>query len=186
MTRFPTRPLARLMAVGLLSLAALAAPAGASASCALPPPGADPWASADAVFVGTVTSVANFERWATVEVEEVWKGPDQPAVVVVRGGPEGNTATSVDRTYAVGMKYVFGVLVSDGNLHDNSCSSTAPADAVDLDALRPADARAPIGGTIKPNEDAIDLGAFAGPVAVVGVVGGLLVLTVMLARRRDA
>ena len=108
----------RLVAAALLTLAGLAAPAGASASCAIPPGGADDlWKSADAVFVGTVTAIANNARWATVRVEEVWQGPDQPAEVVVRGGPEGNTATSVDRSYTVGIRYLFAVVVVD-DLHE--------------------------------------------------------------------
>ncbi len=38
---------------------------------------------AEVAFVGTVTSTQGEGRWATVLVEEVWAGPDQPATVVV-------------------------------------------------------------------------------------------------------
>lgn len=175
----------RLVAAALLTLAGLAAPAGASASCAIPPGGADDlWKSADAVFVGTVTAIANNARWATVRVEEVWQGPDQPAEVVVRGGPEGNTATSVDRSYTVGIRYLFAVVVVDGRLEDSACSGTTEAGTIDLNAIRPADVRRPEGATVTPGGP--DLGALAGPVVVVGIVGGLLLATVLLARRRDA
>ena len=180
----------RVLAAGALTFAALLAPTAASASCLVPPGGQAPWASADAVFLGTVTSVANNDRWAIVRVEEVWVGPDQPVDVVVRGGPEGDTATSVDRTYIVGMRYVFGVMIVDGNLEDNACSGTTEVDAIDLDAMRPDDVRAPSGGTsgTGPPDSAggLDLGAMAGPVLVVAVIGGLLLATVLLARRREA
>ncbi len=180
-----THPL-RLLAASVLTLAVLWAPGGASASCLALPPGQAAWASADAVFVGTVTSVANGARWATVHVEEVWIGPDQPAEVVVRGGPEGNTATSVDRSYTVGMRYVFGVTVVDGQLHDSACSGTTQADAIDLDAMRPDDVRQPVGGTPESAGGGLDLAGIAGPAALIAVVAGLLLATVLLARRREA
>ncbi len=183
--RVATRML-RLLAAAVLAAAALWAPAGASASCIAPPPGQAPWASADAVFLGTVTSVANGARWATVRVEEVWHGPDQPAEVIVRGGPEGDAMTSVDRTYTVGMRYVFAVIVEDGALLDNSCSGTTPVDAIDLDAVRPAEFREPGSSTTVSSRGGPDLDGFVGPLAVVVVVGGLLLVTVLLARRREA
>ncbi|MBF8290192.1 MAG: hypothetical protein HW391_1160 [Chloroflexi bacterium] len=176
----------RLAAAALLSLGALWAPAGAAASCLIPPAGDLGWQAADVVFVGTVTGVANGARWATVRVEEVWKGPDQPVDVVVRGGPEGNTATSVDRTYNVGTRYLFAVSMEDGTLADNSCSPTTQADAIDLAALRPAEVRQPIGAAPTPASGGLDLSGLAGPVLIVGIVGGLLVATVFLARRREA
>ena len=174
----------RVLAAAILSLAALWAPAGASASCAFVPDAAQ-WATADAVFVGTAISVANGARWATVRVEEVWQGPDQPVEVVVRGGPGGNVATSVDRTYTVGIRYLFAVSVVDGELADSSCSGTTQADAIDLDELRPPDVRQPAGTAPGSSDGGLDLGALAGPVLVVGVVGGLLLATVLLARRRE-
>jgi len=175
----------RVAAALLLSLGALWAPAAASASCLLPPPGGDPWADAEVVFIGTVTAVANGDRWATVRVEEVWRGPDQPAEVIVRGGPESNTATSVDRTYNVGIRYIFALSIADGALSDSACSGTTPADAVDIVATRPKDIRPPLGGSLNTPDGGPDLGDFAGPALVVGIVGGLLVVTVLVARRRD-
>lgn len=184
-SRLPNRQL-RLAAAALLSLAALWVPASVSASCLPPVPGAVPWADAEVVFVGTVTSVTNGDRWATVSVEEVWKGPDQPAKVVVRGGPEGNTVTSVDRTYAVGGRYIFAVTVEDGALLDNACSGTTATDGVDLAAARPADVRVPGGGLPAATNAGIDLGAFAGPLLVVALGGGLLLVMVFRFRSRPA
>lgn len=175
----------RLAAAALLGVGMLWAPGQAAASCAVLPGAEAGWKLADAVFVGTVTSVANGGRWATVRVEEVWKGPDQPAEVVVRGGPGGNVATSVDRTYEVGTRYLFAAGISDGNLVDNSCSATAPVDTVDLGAIRPADVRAPVGGTQPAGDRGPDLAAAAGPVIVAGIVGVLLVCVIVLTRRRE-
>jgi hypothetical protein len=181
------RPVRALAAVAV-AVASLLAPTAASASCVPPPPDGAPWAAADVVFLGTVTSIANNARWATVHVEEVWVGPDQPVEVVVRGGPEGDTATSVDRTYLVGARYVFGVTVVDGELQDSACSGTTLAEAIDVDAMRPADVRPPIGASTGPTApaDGLDLGAIAGPLVVVAVIGGGLLATVLLARRREA
>ncbi|HEX4898600.1 MAG TPA: hypothetical protein VFV53_09620, partial [Candidatus Limnocylindrales bacterium] len=126
---------------------------------------------------------------AKVSVDEVWTGPDQPAEVVVRGGPaDQGTSTSVDRTYQVGVRYLFAVLVVDGNLEDNACSGTTQVDAIDLDAMRPDDVRTPDGGPVDAAESSggLDLGGLAGPVLLASVVGGLLLATVLLARRRAA
>lgn len=177
--------LLRLCAAAMLAVAALWAPAAVSAKCVPQPADGVPWADADAVFVGTVTSVASGDRLATVMVEEVWQGPDQPAEVVVRGGPE-DAVTSVDRAYVVGMRYVFAVTVEDGALLDNACSGTTQADAIDLDAVRPAEFRQPGSGEAVATPDGPDLGGLVGPLAVVAVVGGLLFATVLLARRREA
>jgi len=178
----------RVLAAAALTLASLLVPTAASASCLAPAEGQDPFAAADAVFLGTVTSVANNARWATVRVEEIWSGPDQPVEVVVRGGPEGNTATSVDRTYLVGDRYVFAVLLVDGNLEDNACSGTTAVAAIDLDALRPDEVRVPEGAAAGATDrsSSFDLGGLAGPVLLASVIGGLLLATVLLARRREA
>ncbi len=178
----------RLVSIATLTLGALLVPTTTSASCLAPAPGQDPFASADAVFLGTVTSVANNARWALVRVEEVWVGPDQPVEVVVRGGPEGNTATSVDRTYIVGDRYVFAVLLIDGNLEDNACSGTTAVAEIDLDAMRPDDVRVPDGAATGATDgsSSFDLGGLAGPVLLASVIGGLLLASVLLARRREA
>ena len=182
----PAPRVTRLVASLGLGLVALWAPAVADASCAPPPDGQELWRTADAVFVGTVTSVDNNARWATVSVDEIWSGPDQPAEVVVRGGPgDPGTMSSVDRTYEVGVRYLFAVMIVNGNLEDNACSGTIAVDGIDLDSMRPADARPPDGGPIS-GDDPLDLGGLTGPLLVTSIVGGLLLATVLLARRRDA
>lgn len=156
------------LAPALMLAAAVAAPA--QASCAMPPPLGEAIRDADVAFVGTVTRVANQDRWATVTVEELWRGPDLPAVVEVRAGPPGNTASSVDRTYAAGTRYLFTVTAGDGALNDSSCSSTTEWTA-DLAEFRPADARPPVTSLAElPSTDA-DSPSLILPLAAVAAVG---------------
>lgn len=89
------------------------------------------------VFVGTVLRADNDGRWATVRVEERWKGArDLGETVEVRGGPDPGTATSVDRTYLPG-RYLFVVERDGGGLKDSACSGTVRW-TDDLGTLRPA------------------------------------------------
>ncbi|OGO54747.1 MAG: hypothetical protein A2V84_07325 [Chloroflexi bacterium RBG_16_70_13] len=173
----------RLVASLGLGLAALWAPTAVNASCVIVEPEA--WKTADVVLVGTVTSVANNDRWAQVAVEEIWRGPDQPAEVVVKGGGgDPGMITSIDRTYEVGVRYVFTLTVAGEDLTDNACSGTAIAESMDIDRIRPADARvvkAPGGG-----DNELDLGGLVGPLLVVAAIGGLLLTTVLVMRRREA
>lgn len=184
----PQRPL-RALRVGpaLASIALLiflAMPGTAFADCMAPPPVEEAVKSAEIVFVGTVTATTNRGTWANVSIEEVWRGPDQPASVVVHGGPGGNAATSVDRSFEVGVKYLFFPYTdAQVGLADNSCTSTQPwADA--LVGLRPADVRQPTG---EPAPAAgFDFSGVVGPLIVAIVVGGLLLGVAMLARGRDS
>ena len=63
------------------------------------------------MFVGTVVSTTNAGRWATFAVEEVWNG-DVGDTVVVKAGPAPTgdptrfSASSVDRTYEPGTRYL--------------------------------------------------------------------------------
>lgn len=104
-------------------------------------------ATSDVVILGTVTAVSNSDRWAQVQVDEIWKGaksavtwsPGDPALIVeIRGGPEPGTFSSVDRTFSPG-RYLFTLGFDGSHLIDNSCSgTTAWTDA--FGGLRPADA----------------------------------------------
>jgi hypothetical protein len=120
-----------------LGLAALA-PAGAWASCL-----ADPRTlkevvrDSNVVFVGTVMSVSNRDRWAVVRVDEVWKGPQLPPEVEVRAGPQSETeATSNDRMFKAGVRYLFVPLGEASPFSDNICSHTTEW-RDELDAARP-------------------------------------------------
>lgn len=146
-------------------------PLPVKASCAMPPPLEDHLALADAVFVGTVHEVANESRTATVEVHEIWTGPDLPATVTVHGGQEEMT-TSVDRFFEAGSRYLFAVSANDGRLEDNGCTATMPW-TDDLDELRPAEPRLPMtspdGGSGVPAPFILALGG-AAVVALTGVL----------------
>ena len=82
----------------------------ASASCAAPVPLTDAVATSDLVVVGTVTAARSNNRIVTVAVEDIWRG-DADAQIEVAGGPDSlSGATSVDRTYVVGQRYLFFIL----------------------------------------------------------------------------
>lgn len=166
--------------------AALLRPAVALGSCASAPlPPEEAVLRGDVVFVGTVLRVENQGRWATVRVEERWKGSrDLAENVTVRGGPEPGAATSVDRTFEPG-RYLFIVTSADGYLQDNACTGTQPwADS--LAALRPAGVSPaatelpsdPL-GAVSPEEMALVAGLFVALLVVV-----VAYLYVLRARRR--
>ena len=167
----------------LASFGLLFAPSAALASCMLPAPIENAVKTADIVFVGTVTGTAEGNRWATVTVEEIWRGPDQPRTVVIRGGPGGNTATSVDRAFEPGVRYLFFPIADEAaGLSDNSCTNTTPwAEA--MVALRPADARQPVGAA-PTTGGGFDFGSLA-PVGVPILVFAVLLGVGLLARGRQ-
>ncbi len=119
-----------------------------------PPPLDQALEEADLVFVGTVIDLGNQDRNALMAVEEVWKGPDLPPEVLVRGGEtdDPNMITSVDRTYRFGVTYL--VVSSDTvpPIQDNACTSTQEFTA-GMDDLRPADARLPVGNLENTGSD---------------------------------
>lgn len=123
------------------------------ASCIAPVPLDQAVDGASSVFVGTVVELRSYDRFAVFDVEDVWKG-DLAEKVEVNGGPalaslestdEGvGLATSVDRTYRLGGRYL---VVSygfdrDDVLADSACSATREY-THDLIDFRPADAHAP-------------------------------------------
>jgi hypothetical protein len=168
----------------LAALAALAAPTTSLASCAMSPDIKVAVASADVAFVGTVTGTINDGTWATVSVEEIWQGPDQPTEVTIKGGPGGNAATSVDRAFEIGVKYLFFPHLDPAQgLTDNSCSPTTQWSA-DLAAFRPTVTRTP--GGVAAAETGPDFGGLVGPFAVAVVVSGVLLAVGLLARSRQA
>lgn len=163
--------ISRALALAVALVAALSA-SPASASCAVPPELGEHLATADVVFVGTVTRLADDDRTAVVRVEEIWRGPAMPATVTVFGGPDGMDGfTSVDRTYAAGQRYLFAVGVADGKLQDSACSATREW-APELADQRPAEVSYPT---------ATDAPADAGSVPVGLLAAGAAVLLVVLA-----
>lgn len=121
----------RFITVAVLAGAVvLLSPALARASCAPPAPLRGAIKDAPSVFVGEVVDVSNRTRWATVEVERVWKGPDLPSEVEVRAGPADppgliSSASSVDRTFTAGFAYLFVPYKAEGSVfRDNACTRT--------------------------------------------------------------
>ncbi len=136
-TPWPLAALAPFIALAVLALF----PVMADASCAAGGSAQEAILSAPTVFIGTVTSLSNGDRVATVRVDDVWRGRAIPTAVEVVGTPDLTAAaTSVDRIYSAGTQYLF---VPDGggpaSFTDNSCTATQPYSA-SLRGLRPADA----------------------------------------------
>lgn len=135
---FPTAVLLGV-AVGLL-------PGTVLASCAGFPAIEEHLERAEIVFIGTVVSLADSDRTAVVDVEEVWRGEEIPARVTVYGAadPDDPTMmTSVDRVYASSTRYLFAVTLDEGRLRDDSCTATREW-SEDLAALRPTTVTTPV------------------------------------------
>jgi hypothetical protein len=172
------------VAASVAALALVLTPSAALADCMMPPPVQEAAQSAEIVFVGTVVETTNRNSWASVTVDEVWRGPDQLAQVVVKGGPGGNAVSSVDRSFQAGTKYLFFPYLDEtGNLADNACTNTVEWSA-DLAQLRPADARQPLGAT--PTGNGFDVGGLVAPLGVAILVGGVLLIIGLVARGRSA
>lgn len=139
-----TTRLTRAVITAAGALAALVVAAGpAAASCAQSPPMEQAIEDAKAVFVGTVTAVADEGYQATVEVHEVWKGPDRAPVEEVRGSPAGGARTSVDRSFEAGATYLFVLHDDQSPLEDDICTKTSEWQE-DYAQYRPADWRHPV------------------------------------------
>ena len=160
----------------------LLVPAPAAASCAMPIPIEQAIRDSQVVLVGTVTSTENDGRWATVEVHEIWKGPDLPATTTVLGGPEPGTASSVDRSFTAGARYLFVLSIDErGQLHDNSCSATTEMGAGDNE-LRPAEFRTP--SPVDASDADNDATGIVSAGVVALIVAGVLLAAGLLARGR--
>ena len=163
-SRFAPRPLRFPAAATAVAWLALTAPSMALGSCAPPPGLAQHVGAGDVVFVGTAEALADNDRSATFTVEEQGLGVDLPATVQVEGGTgDPTSATSVDRHYRLGARYLVSALLSDGRLTDNACSGTREW-SEELAALRPAEVRVPAA------EPAASSGAIPGLVGIVAVL----------------
>lgn len=144
-------------------------PGPARASCVFGGPYPQRLDESPLVFVGTVTATSNGGRNATVTVEEIWKGTGIAETVEVFGGAQGaNVASSVDRSYETGTRYLFAPyeVSPEGIYRDNICTPTRtyvdklerlrPDDAVILASDEPSPSEAPVPGTPGPAEDTED------------------------------
>lgn len=126
----------------------------AAALCLPPEPLSTRLAEAPLVFVGTVLSTTNNDRVARVRVEEVWRGPKLSNEVEVRGTPftvDENAATSVDRSFRTGVRYLFvprhtgdasSQEIAAAPLEDGLCTATQEYRA-ELEEFRPASVTTP-------------------------------------------
>lgn len=161
---------ARVAASGLLALAGLLPIAGAApvlAACGPATPLELAIPTAQVVFVGTVTGLANANRYATVRVEERWRGPELPERVEVRGGAEPGTGTANDRAYSL-ARYLFVVSNGPGWFIDDICTPTTPW-TDELARLRPP--------TVQPN---LTGGPGESPTITFGTVAPIIALAVAL------
>ncbi len=167
--------------------------APARASCAPPLRVPDAVAQSDVVVVGTVTATRSRGRIATVSVDELWKGKPTRGFEVYGGPAKDNMATSVDRTYVVGARYlVFAYEPAahgnpstfGGTYEDNNCSATQPWKG-SLTAYRPADATVIDHGAAPiPPESATRRGAKLRPWLVAGGAVALLASGAVVRSRR--
>ena len=164
-----------LLAIGL-GMAPGPAAAPVLASCASPASIPDAIAKADVVLVGTVTGVDNGGRWASVRVEERWRGAGSvPDVIKVHGGPEPGVTTSIDRVFGADRYLLF---LTDGPgpeyYVDNACTATTIW-TDDLAQYRPGGvAAAPDVAADAPGETS----AGADIVPVVALVAALLIVLI--------
>lgn len=170
-----------LLILAVLLLANLVRmPTAALASCAVAPQLAAALSDAPAVFVGTVTSLDHAGRVANVHVDDVWKGR-VAAVVQVVGTPDLNAgATTVDRYYTIGQKYLFIPFAGGGDrFQDNNCSLTQPY-AAGLAADRPSDAIGPPQAPGPSDAAALPPAPQTSSWAPFAIGGGLIVLVVAM------
>ena len=178
------RGLGRIVSVIGLAGAMLLVPAPVLADCQLAPPLDKAVNGGTLVFVGRVDSIDNGGRTADVTVQEVWRG-DVADRAVVDGGLDPVNPAEDDRTFEVGVTYVFLPASVDGRLVDSICSATVPWDEPSMGGLRPPEARAPEPLPSSQPGPLSLLGDLAGPLLVTAIVGGLLIVTVLVARRRE-
>ena len=162
----------------------------AAASCVPALPLEARLADAPVVFVGTVLSTTNRDRVAQVRVEEIWKGPDPSDQIDVLGsrvGPQENGVTSVDRTFRVGVRYLFVpdrvadlLHGPDGRavVEDSLCTATREY-RPELDRLRPASVTDPTAPRAAAQASHRDDG-----LAVLPLVATVLGLTGVIASKR--
>lgn len=104
-------------------------------------------ARANTVFVGTVVGLSNSDRTAEVEVLGVWKGSDLPPQTVVVGGSDDPTVVNEDdRTFNLGVTYLFVLADFRPPFSDDICSATRPYEG--SPTIVPGNLRDDVGATI--------------------------------------
>jgi len=183
---------APIAAAALLLLASYTPSRSALASCAVAPTPPDGLnfiqriaAEGGVAFVGTVVSTDSGDRLAHVRVEQIWVGPDLPQTVEVRGGPgslASNEASSVDRRYDSGRRYLFVPTNNSPPFEDNSCTATTPY-TPSIGQFAPSGARGPLLDSSSPTQDAASIArSLVSPIsAVTYAAGGIALAAVVVA-----
>jgi len=177
------KPVAVAIALAALMLAG---GANAAASCVQPRPLPEVLDESQTVFVGTVVYTWDGDRRARVHVESIWRGAQLPAYVEVHGSPADGafTATSVDRTYKAGQRYLFALLGTSQPFADNVCTATQPYTPA-LDAFAPAHPQPPMSPTaLDPVANVAGPYWPAGLVALVLLAGAASVFVIVRRRSR--
>lgn len=181
----------QLLIVAVLAFAAsVGTGSSAQASCAVAPgSGVTTLASqidaAPIAFVGTVIGTSSSDRVARVKVESIWNGPVIRTFVTVSGTPDQTSAaTSVDRTFKVGQRYLFVPFTASSPFQDNACSPTQ-AYSSELDPLRPATAQAPGPGSagLDPTDSPLSFWTIPS-LAVLAVLLAIVAIFAGVVRRR--
>jgi len=179
------RGLGRILPVIAVAAALLLAPGPALADCQMAGPLDESIARAEVVFVGRVSEIDAGGRSAAVEVAEVWKG-DVANRIVVDGGLDPANPAEDDRTFELGVTYLFLPSVVDGHLVDSICSATTPWDEASIAGLRPGGAAPPPSPATAVTGPLAGLTDLAGPLLLALVVGGAaFAIAIVVGRRRD-
>ena len=154
----------------------------ANASCAFMPL-EQSLLAAESAFTGTVEGLREPGHVARVRVGRVWKGPDVPERVDVRGGPpaaSGAAATSIDFTFARGEEYLF-LLQNAEDFSVTQCGGTTSLDG-NVQSLEPPDSRPPVGGAA----ETVVVSALRVPLAWIAASVVLALVAFWVLRRRTA
>lgn len=182
----------RAVGIGLMAAAGLfLAPHDmAAASC---PPAVDvatALGEATSVFVGEVASVEDQDRVATMDVLSVWKGPDLPEQVEVRGAPAvGSPVGPDDRRFTVGKTYLVIPENTRRPFLASNCSAISAFSDTGVaipagyqEAVGATTGRAPV--TPVPESETAGSGVPLGLLAIVGAVPVAVGAAVLVRRRR--
>lgn len=153
------RVLLQVVTVSAMATVFVAVPVTpAQAACSPPIDQITAMRRADSVFVGQVIELTDSSRVATVQVIEIWKGPDLDALVTVNGSSSGAPAVRLtDRTYLLGGIYLVVPFGSRSPFFDEACSATRLF--------------APLGGQIPPQfQDAVGATTARLPITVAPAV----------------
>ncbi|MCI0584390.1 MAG: hypothetical protein L0227_16135 [Chloroflexi bacterium] len=180
------RGLGRILPAITVAAALLLAPGPALADCQMAGPLDEAIAGAEVVFVGRVSEIDAGGRSAAVEVAEVWKS-DVTNRIVVDGGLDPANPAEDDRTFELGVTYLFVPNVVDGHPVDGICTATTPWDEAAMAGLRPGGAAAPPSPAPAATGPLAAVADVALPLVTALLIGGAaLAVAIVVGRRREA